>query len=319
MKTPSSRVRTGATLVAFAAIATAAQAHAATARGSGVPATDPALVAAYQRDYAASDAQYAAMKAAAHGGAQAPAGAGRLWKGTWTHNFDAPPFFKFGEGGTSNPALTPEYGLSPAQLTPEYQAMYDKKVADLKKGIEWDQLSDCLPAGFPRWLTEPFLREFIVAPGETWLVTEQQSEVRRVYTDGRGHVPEDEAYPLWEGDSIGFWDGDTLVIHTNHVKPGQYQRGQPDYSDQTSTVEMMRQISPTKIRDDITVYDPKSLTKPYRATFVYDKVDNPPRINMWSCNENNNVVKTAQGASDFVLPGEKGYKDPNHLEQGAQK
>ena len=93
--------------------------------------------------------------------------------------------------------------------------------------------------------------------------------------------------------------------------------GQPDYSDQASTVELVRQISPTKIEDKVVVYDPKSLTKPYRARFVYDQVPNPPRINMWSCEENNNVVKTAAGASDFVLPGEKGYKDPNNLGQAA--
>ena len=36
-------------------------------------------------------------------------------------------------------------------------------------------------------------------------------------------------------------------------------------------------------------------------------------INHWSCEENNNVVKTADGGSQFVLPGEKGYKDPNKI------
>ena len=43
------------------------------------------------------------------------------------------------------------------------------------------------------------------------------------------------------------------------------------------------------------------------------------RLDMWSCAENNNVVKTDTGGSDFILPGEKGYKDPDHLEQGAKK
>ena len=280
---------------------------------------DPALTAVFERDYPTSEAHYQALKAAAGGGDRKTTANLPDWKGVWTHPFEKPPFFTFGEGTVSEPTLTPEYGKTTAQLTPEYQAKYEKKLADLRKGIEWDQLSACLPAGFPRWLTEPFLREFIVTPEQTWMITEQQSEVRRIYTDGRGHIPADEAYPLWEGDSIGFWKGDTLVIHTNNLKPGQYQRGQPDYSDKVSTVEMVRKVGPNAIEDRIVIYDPESLTKPYRAYFHYELVPDPPRINMWSCNENNNVVQTTAGGSDFVLPGEAGYKDPNTVGQAPAK
>jgi hypothetical protein len=312
-------LRDGAALLALgllagtAACQPAARTEAAASQPSG---PSKAVADAYAADYASSQAQFDAIKAA---NGDAKPDKVPDWSGVWTRNFEKPPFFAFGNGAVSDPTLTPEYGQSTAQLTPEYQAKFEKKKADLRKGIEWDQLSDCLPAGFPRWLTEPFLREFITTPSQTWLITEQQSEVRRVYTDGRGHVPADEAYPLWEGDSIGFWSGDTLVVHTTNLKPGQYQRGQPDYSDQTTTVEMIRRISPTVIEDKITIYDPKSLTKPYRAVFTYDKVNEPLRINMWSCNENNNVVKTATGASDFVLPGEPGYKDPNTVGQAPKR
>src|SRR4029077_20643771 len=153
----------------------------------------------------------------------------------------------------------PNYAPTSAKLTPEYQAKFKKKLADQKQGIEWDHLSYCLPAGFPRWITEPFLREFVVRPEEVWWINEQQSEVRRIYTDGRGHVPEDEAYPLWEGDSIGFWDGDTLIINTKNRRAAQYQRQQPDHSDQASTVERMRKIGPDTIEDIVDVYDPLAL------------------------------------------------------------
>jgi hypothetical protein len=147
------------------------------------------------------------------------------------------------------------------------------------------------------------------------LLTEQNAEIRRIYTDGRGHIPEDEAYPLWEGDSIGFWNGDTLIVHTNNVKEGMWQRLEPDHSDQLTTVEEIRKISPTQIEVLMTIYDPVSLVKPWRVRHIWTKVTDPPglRINHWSCAENNNVVKTDTGGSDFVLPGEKGYKDPNAL------
>ena len=150
-----------------------------------------------------------------------------------------------------------------------------------------------------------------------WGINEQQSEARRIYTDGRGHVPEDEAYPLWEGDSIGFWDGDTLVVHTINNKEGQYNRGQPDYSDKVSVVEKIRKVNANTIEDDITVYDPLSLVEPWHVVNRFVRVTTPNlRINMWSCEENNNVVKTPDGVTQFILKGEQGYRDPNKLISG---
>ena len=97
----------------------------------------------------------------------------------------------------------------------------------------------------PRWIVEPFLKEFVVTPGQTWLINEMQNEIRRVYTDGRDHPSEADAYPLWEGDSIGFWDGDKLVIHTSQMRAGQYQRIQPFYTEQVETVEIWEKTDPT--------------------------------------------------------------------------
>jgi hypothetical protein len=262
---------------------------------------------------------YLKMKAAAHGGARysrADYAKMQDWSGVWTRS--ASP-------GGSNPGLKfdPDQpgdlsnGHTTAQLKPKFEEAYREKLRQVKMDNEWDQLSDCLPAGFPRWLTEPFLREYIVTPGETWLSTEQQSEVRRVYTDGRGHVPEDEAKPLWEGDSIGFWDGDTLVVHTIRVTHGQYQRQNPDYSEAASTLERIRLVNPNLMQHDLTVWDPKGLEKPWHVVDYYSRVTAPDsRIDMWSCEQNNNVVRTATGSSQFVLPGEtvtikRSYRDPD--------
>ena len=62
---------------------------------------------------------------------------------------------------------TPAGGLPTAKLTPEYQAKMMKRIESVKQGIEWDPISTCAPPGHPRWLTEPFLREFIVTPDQT--------------------------------------------------------------------------------------------------------------------------------------------------------
>jgi hypothetical protein len=264
--------------------------------------------------YKTSWEHYLALKAKAKGGTKVSFATLPDWSGLWERDRRAEGWpYPFDLDDPAN-------GPTSAPLTPAYRAKFDKKMADFAKGIEWDNLSYCLPAGFPRWLTEPRPREFILRPEQVWLSTEQQSEFRRVYTDGRGHVPDDEAYPLWEGDSVGFWDGDTLVVHTNNLKEGQYQRQQPDYSDQVTTVEEIRKVGPDRIEDRITVYDPVSLTRPWTTIQSYHRITDAPtlRVNMWSCSENNNVVKSADGTSTFILPGEPGYKDPNALAKAPQ-
>ena len=283
----------GAALVACAVIVPAAMAGAPAQRLAPPP---PPL----KKNYATSWEEYQDYLKDAKGGTKHTFAQLPDWSGVWTHS-----------GGFALDPSMPRDKI-PDMLTPEYKARYLKKIEDVAKGIEWDPLSYCLPAGYPRWLLEPFLRENILRPEQAWLLTEQLAEIRRVYTDGRGHVPDDEAYPLWEGDSIGFWDGDTLVIHTNNLKANQYQRLEPDHSDQATTVERMRKIDANTIEDLVTIYDPKALVKPWRIRQVFSKVTDPPglRINHWSCEENNNVVKTGAGTSDFVLPGEQGYKAP---------
>ena len=196
----------------------------------------------------------------------------------------------------------PEGGLPTAKLTPEYQARLMKRIEDVKRGIEWDPISTCAPPGHPRWLTEPFTREFIVTPKETWLINEMVNDIRRIYTDGRDHVPEADRYPIPDGDSIGFWDGPKLVIHTNQLQAGIYQRSQPDYTDQVETVEIWRKSDENTMSVDVWVYDPPALLEPWYVKQTYGKLSDPNlRIRYWNCGENPNnaVVQTKDGTTAF--------------------
>jgi hypothetical protein len=130
------------------------------------------------------------------------------------------------------------------------------------------------------------------------------NDVRRIYTDGRDHVPEADRYPLYDGDSIGFWDGSRLIIHTNQLQAGIYQRAQPDYSDQVETVEIWRKADDKTVRADVWVYDPPSLTEPWFTRQSYTKLSDSEknlRIRYWNCSENQNnaVVQTKQGGTEF--------------------
>lgn len=259
-----------------------------------------------EKDYPSSDAEYAARLAAAHGGTRLHWSRLPDWSGVYVRNAGGrvPAFDESAPDGEIKgyPALT-------APLTPRYLAAYLKKIANIKAGKEWDRVGWCLPAGYPRWLAEPWKREFIITPDETWLSHEQVNETRRILTDGRAHVPDDQALPLWLGDSIGFWDGDTLVVHTNHLKAGEYARGNPDFSFKISTVERIRKTGAGQIEDRVTVYDPDSLTRPYRAIFHYEKLKGDQRVNYASCEENNNTYLEDDGTPNERLSGDKGFRD----------
>ena len=190
---------------------------------------------------------------------------------------------------------------SSAKLTPEYQEKLVKRIADVKRGIEWDPISTCAPPGVPRWLTEPFLREWVVTPNQTWLINEMVNDIRRVYTDGREHVPVDDRLPTPNGDSIGFWDGPRLVLHTNQLKAGIYQRGNPDYTDQVETVEIWQKTDDKTMSVEVWVYDPPALVEAWYVHHTYLKLSEPPRIQYWDCGENPNnvVVQTKDGTTAF--------------------
>jgi hypothetical protein len=249
------------------------------------------------QEYRNSTEHFEALKRAAKGGAKIAFDKLPDWTGVWTRTR--------GAGLKFDPAQ-PSLQQTTAQLTPEFAQKHKEKLDRVAKGIEWDPISNCIPPGYPRWLTEPFLREFVLRPEQTLLINEMVNDIRRIYTDGRAHTPTDDAYPLWNGDSVGFWDGDTLVVHTTQLMSGQYQRSQPDYTDQVETVERWRKLDNDTLEADVTIYDPPSLVKPWHVVQRYSRVTTPDiRIRSWVCEENanNEVFQTKDGATQHVLPG----------------
>jgi len=255
---------------------------------------------AFGERFPTSDALYAALKQAAHGGTTLS------WRHMGEPAYDWSGIYTRTKGGLQfDPDLAPEARPS-AALTPRGASVLQAKVDHLARtGGEYDPISDCRPPGTPRWLTEPFLKEYVVTPAQTWLMNEMVNDVRRVYTDGRDHTPKDDAYPTWNGDTVGFWDGDMLVTHTAYLMNGQYQRGpQPDYSDQTTVVERWRKVDPKTLQADVWVYDPVNLAKPWYTRQSWTRLSDDRkelRIRYWDCRENpnNTIITTEQGTSQF--------------------
>jgi len=249
-----------------------------------------------------SDAMFDALKQQAHGGVRltwAQMGEPAFdWSGVYTRTMASLQY---------DLDLAADSGPVSAKLTPAGEAAVKAKADQLKRtGGEYDPLSDCRPPGTPRWFTEPFLKEWVVTPNQTWLMNEMVNDVRRVYTDGRDHTPEDDAYPSWNGDTIGFWDGDVLVAHTKYLYKGQYQRGvQPNYSEKTTVVERWHKVDPKTLQADVWVFDPVNLAKPWYTRQSWTKLTDDKkelRLRYWDCRENanNNIVVTKDGTSQFA-------------------
>jgi hypothetical protein len=217
------------------------------------------------------------------------------WTGLWTVDLSKGFAFDNAQGPNDPPT---------ARLTPEYQVRFDKKIALVRKGLEFDPLGRCDPPGSPRWLQEPFLREFVVTPKQTWLMNEVANETRRIYTDGRDHLAPEDRFTTWDGDSTGFWSGNKLVMYTVQLHQGQYQRDQPDYSDQIEMVEIWEKADDKTIKVHAWAYDPASLREAWYAQKTYLRLTNADksvRIHFWHCmeNSNNDVIQTEDGGTQF--------------------
>jgi hypothetical protein len=122
----------------------------------------------------------------------------------------------------------------------------------------------CVPMGFPRIFLYPLPMQIVQTPGEVILLFEYDSVRHQIFTDGRSH---DTALgPLWMGDSIGHWEGDTLVADTVNFNDKTWldRMGHP-HSEALHVVERIRRIDHDHLVDDITMDDPKAYTKPWTA------------------------------------------------------
>jgi hypothetical protein len=111
--------------------------------------------------------------------------------------------------------------------------------------------------------------EFLFTPGRVTLLSEE-SPPRRIYTDGRAHSQDVES--TYSGESIGHWEGQTLLIDTETIDANaQLLIFNVHGSGQTHVVERVHLADPTHLQIDTTVEDPLVLTDPWRYSATYEK------------------------------------------------
>jgi hypothetical protein len=169
----------------------------------------------------------------------------------------------------------------------EWQAKYEAARESWQAAIAADPAHPPAPAydncGSPPYIfnrmTAPAVFEWLITPEEVTIV-DTINGIRHIYTDGRSHPPADELWPTRMGDSVGHWEGDTLIVDTIAVKPEILPAGSRpvQMSDQLRFVERMRMVSHDELQDELTMEDPIALTEPYTVTLRYARVTETNRM-----------------------------------------
>ena len=189
--------------------------------------------------------------------------------------------------------LDPGEGDGVARSKPSLKPAYQAKLAELQAESERGAAT-CRWVGLPGIMGYPYPFEILVTPGRITMIFEADSQVRRIWMDRKRHLAPDDLDPSYYGDSIGHWEGDTLVVNTVGFNTQTTVSGAP-HSEQMHIVERIRHRGPRTLEDQITVTDPDAFDAPVSQTFVYGRRPGW-RIHEYSCNENNRDAPDTTGA-----------------------
>lgn len=177
------------------------------------------------------------------------------------------------KGGTGLviPVTLPPHHVDPNP--PPYKPELLAKVKDLADHeVDMDPAFHCIPRGTPR--SGP-PQQIVQTPKVTMFLYQidggtgdQPGLFRLIPTDGRPHRTDVD--PSYYGDSIGHWEGDTLVVDVNQLSDETWLAGVDEgtgyfHSDVTHVIERLTRKGDTLIWE-ATVEDPKVLTKPWVMT-----------------------------------------------------
>jgi hypothetical protein len=148
----------------------------------------------------------------------------------------------------------------------------------------------CLPWGYVRSWGTPYPAELVQKPEKLAILFEQNNMFHVVPTDGRDHPK--SLYPTWLGDSVGHWEGDTLVVDTTGFNGQTWLDTEPERltSDALHVIERFSRPDYNHIQYEITADDPKMYTKPWKNTRVFVLMQPGQELLEYSCEENNKEI-----------------------------
>ena len=132
--------------------------------------------------------------------------------------------------------------------------------------------------------------QIVQSPGYVSILVEMIHDVRIIPTDGRPHLPSN--IRQWMGDSVGHWEGDTLVVETTNftdktsdVGAGMVRATFRGSDESLRLIERFKRVDANTILYEFTVDDPTAFTRPWTAQVPMTKTAGP--LFEYACHEGN--------------------------------
>ena len=150
-----------------------------------------------------------------------------------------------------------------------------------------DYTGACLPFGLIRSINSPDPLQVMQQGTYLAELFEQNTWFHVFHIDGRPHS---KGVPTWFGDSVGHWEGDTLVVETNNFngKTRLDTNGHP-HSDAIVVTERWTRRDLGHIDYEIMIHDPKAFTQDWKNVRVF-RLNPKQEIMEYSCEENNKAL-----------------------------
>ncbi len=199
-------------------------------------------------------------------------------------------------------------------LTPEYQARmtqmnYHEAV---NNSAQW-MAAFCYPEGLMRWWGQFAIGniEVMVTPNQVQFLAGVADNFLRRVLIGRQHVQE---VPQWFGETVGFWNGNTLVAWTANVQGWTLSHSMFEFSNSLEVIEVFRPDANGRgITVEATFYDPEAFTRPLRQVTPWNfqsGLDDPnARYTFNQCRVQSTIVNGPDGRPTQLIFTDDGYID----------
>jgi hypothetical protein len=215
-------------------------------------------------------------------------------------NLDAAPgqkgFWNVMQGnvfGRNGSALPTNLTLEEVPFQDWARALYQYRQS--RNGLD-DPHARCYPAGGMRFFTVPNGLNIIDQPelNRLFLISGENRDWRRIAMDpGRKHPPEDEIIPSYFGDSIGHWEGETLVVDTVGFNERFWViRGGLPHTKYLHLTERFTRVNYNSLKYEVTIDDKGAYTRPWSGGWLVPwqtvNYDNSPggEIHEYFCHDN---------------------------------
>jgi len=191
------------------------------------------------------------------------------------------------------------------KLTPDAQEHYDASQRAAKEGkVYRDDIGQCWPAGMPLIMTRVWPIAMVQLPTVIYMTSAFMNSMRIIYLDGRPHSDPDIVVRSFNGESIGRWEGNTLVVDTQYFVNDHHWMDQGGSSipasDQLHIIERIRLINNgAALEIEYTMTDPKSWEGEWKMTKRWNRVDDTDITEVECLPDLNDHIRSTSSSSQI--------------------